>query len=125
MTGKRIWREARVGAQAELQRLEKVIVDSCNGELFASDVAEKTKQLFGLIAQMDDSIGDRLDQASTMEDPERQAHLHKQVLSVVQKNRSALKGNPLAGVVDDNPFGKFSVRAQLDSVLAKLETDFS
>lgn len=125
MIGKRIWREARSGAQAELLRLEKIITDTCDGEPFAPEVAAKTKQLFAFLALIDDSLGDRLDQASTMQDPEKQAYLDKQALQVIQKNRNVLKSNPLAAVVDNNPFGSFNVRAQLDAVLAKLETDFS
>ena len=37
---------------------------------------------------------------------------------------TSLRGHPLANVVDQNPFGAFTIRAPVENVLTKFVSDF-
>jgi hypothetical protein len=125
LSGRANLRAARESAAKELQRLRDTILSESKGEPFYEDVEKKSQKLFEYLGPIDDSVANKLDDASKCPDPELQIELHKQVRNLIQKQLASLRDHPLAPFVEKNPFGKFIIKQPLEVTLSALDKQLS
>lgn len=121
---KRDWVAAKAASAKHTAALQAAILKECDPEL-ESAVKAKLDGWEGLVTVMDDSIILKIDKAIKEPDEERQAGHNLILVEAFTKTLAALRKHPFAPVADSNPFGKFFIRAPLESLLTKLATTFS
>jgi hypothetical protein len=114
-------RAARESAAKELQRLQEVILAETKGESFYADADAKSRKLLDYLAAIDDSVAQKLDDATRCPDAEKEADLQRQLRVLIQKQITSLRNHPLASFVEKNPFGTFVVRQNLEAALSELD----
>lgn len=118
-------RKAREAAEKELERLQQAILAKAADEPFFKEIEAKSEKLLEYLDPIDNSVADKLDEASTCPDAEKQMHLNKKVRELIQIQLGALRSHALASFVASNPFGTFSVRQPLEAALSDLDGKLS
>jgi len=122
---KRDWNAAKAAAAKNIAALKAAILQQCDPELEAP-VKTRINVWDGILAIVDDnSILPVIEQAIKEPDEERQAERNRTLAATFPKILAALRQHPLVSVADSNPFGKFAIRAPLESMLTSLVAAFN
>jgi len=117
------WGAARTKVQAELQKLEKEILESYRDRAEVFDaVTNSVRKLDTILANFDESLSDKLDEALNAADAETHAKLHDEARVIIGRYRRFLDSDPLVQEVDDNPFVPVAVQSTLEKTLSLLES---
>jgi hypothetical protein len=106
------WDQTRKVIQAELQKLEKSVVGTCQGdeEVDVAEVSGNVKRLFTILDNLDTRLSDKLDEALNAADPRPRAQLHQQARGIIGEYLAFVNGDALMADIDDNGFTPVAVR---------------
>lgn len=124
MNATRDWKAAKKTAADGVFALKNAIFKECDKELEAA-VKAKIDSLNGILTAMDDGIITKIEDAGREADAERQTERNNELAKFANHLLAALRKHPLASVADVNPFGSFTIRGPLETVLTKIAADFS
>jgi hypothetical protein len=123
MNASREWRAAKKTSADGMFALKNAIFKECDPELKKA-VEARINELSTLFTVLDDSIVDKIEAAGRESDHERQVELNQALAKFAGNMLTSFRGHPLANVVDQNPFGTFTIRAPVENVLTKFVSDF-
>jgi hypothetical protein len=119
------WKAAKADALKGITALKAAILQQCDPELEAP-VKAKIDVWDGILGVVDDKLLVPLIDAAMKETViARQAEHNQKLAGLMTNLTAALQQHSLASVADANPFGNFSIRAPLDSMLSRLGQTFS
>jgi hypothetical protein len=106
------WDQTRKVIQAELQKLEKSVVGTCQGdeEVDVAEVSGNVKRLYTILDNLDTRLSDKLDEALNAADPKPRAQLHQQARGIIGEYLAFVNGDALMADIDDNGFTPVAVR---------------
>jgi hypothetical protein len=118
------WNTAKAAVEKNIGVLKKSILDNCDPELEAL-VKPKINVWDGILGVVDDNLLLPMIEAAIKEtEATRHPEHHQKLAASVAGINTALMQHPLAAVADENPFGKFYIRAPLTMMLGRLEASF-
>jgi hypothetical protein len=123
MNASRDWKAAKKTAADSMFALKNAILKDCDPELQKA-VKAKINDLSGIFTILDDSIIAKIEDAGREPDEERQIERNRVLAKAAGDMLTAWRNHPLANVVDQNPFGAFTIRAPVETVLTKFVSDF-
>ena len=116
------WETARRKVRAELQRMQRVILEAIQGEPDAQQVTAASEDLFDVLDVLDESLIDILDDWLIAEDGAQRYALRRQAVAKLDEYSAYLSSDELVLSLDDNPFTKVQVRSTLEAAVATLRT---
>lgn len=114
------WGATRKKIQAELQKLEKAILESYQGNAVLPQVTQGVRKLDGVLAMFDESLNDTLDSALNATDPAAKQGFHDEARAIIARYQGFLASDPIVKELDANPFVPITVQATLTSTLSTL-----
>lgn len=114
------WLATRKKVESDLDRLRSEIVasfeeDGANlDQLFKNRVAP-------MMAALDESLADKLDEAANAEDPAARQALIGEARAIIKRYTDYVNSEPLLADLDDNPFTPVAIRALLTTTLGTLD----
>ncbi|MFO1513170.1 MAG: hypothetical protein U1F83_09710 [Verrucomicrobiota bacterium] len=117
------WNAARKTAEDGVFKLKSAILSSCDPEL-KDIVKAKVNDLNSILAVLDDTILKKIEEARGDGDDERRAEREAAIGQLASTKLASLRQHPLAAVVDNNPFGTFTIRAPMEQFLSQIAGTF-
>jgi hypothetical protein len=119
-----IWGKALKSATAELDALNRAIVDAARDDVrarsLAADLASLSARFESLKVTLNGPLIDRLDEALNAADAETRRRLHREAAVVARRYQAALAVDPLMPHLEGNPFTPVKVVPTLHGVLDTL-----
>lgn len=117
------WNTAKKTAEDGVFKLKSAILSGCDPEL-KEVVKAKVNDLNAILAALDDTILKKIEEARGDGDDERRAQREAAIGQLASTQLASLRQHPLAGVVDNNPFGTFTIRAPMEQLLTQIAGTF-
>jgi hypothetical protein len=116
------WLAVRKKVEGDLDKLRSEIVAtfSENGEAATLDKLFRDK-VAPVMATLDESLADKLDEATNAADPAQRQKLIAEAKAIIQSYTTYVNSEPLLGDFDDNPFAPLAIRATLTTTLSTLD----
>ena len=114
-----LWETAKKSVKAELQHLEKNVLESFAGDPDLPKLQDGVRRLDDILGGFDSRLQDLLDEGLSVPEDERAA-LHESVLDVVAEYRQFAESDPLIGAVGSNPFAPVTVQKTLVTALSMI-----
>jgi len=115
------WLDTRKQVAAELQRLEKAILQAYAGTSSLGAVQTATRSLDEVLTILDERLADKLDEGLNAADPAARQAIHRQAAEIIGRYQRFIRTSPLMRQVDDNPFVAVNVQERLSTTLDDLE----
>jgi hypothetical protein len=115
------WLAARKKVESDIETLRQRIVETFKDDAIAPqlDTSYKTK-VAPVLATLDESLAETLDDATNATDPTKRAELVKAAKDIMQKYAQYLTSEPLIKDLDENPFLPLSIRATVGGTISTL-----
>jgi hypothetical protein len=115
------WLAARKKVESDIETLRQRIIETFKDDAIAPqlDTSYKTK-VAPVLATLDESLADTLDDATNATDPAKRAELVKAAKDIMQKYAQYLTSEPLIKDLDENPFLPLSIRATVGGTISTL-----
>ncbi len=115
------WLAARKKVESDIETLRQRIIDTFKDDAIAPQLETSYKtRVAPVLATLDDSLADTLDDASNATDPAKRAELVKEAKAIMQKYAQYLTSEPLIKELDENPFMPLSIRATVGGTISTL-----
>lgn len=115
------WLDTRKQVAAELQRLERAILQAYAGSSSLGAVQTATRSLDEVLTILDERLADKLDEGLNAADPAARQAIHRQAAEIIGRYQRFIRTSPLMRQVDDNPFVAVNVQERLSTTLDDLE----
>ncbi len=73
-----------------------------------------------MLATLDESLADKLDEATNATDPAARARLVEEAKAIIGRYEAYLSGEPLIADLDANPFAPLAIQQTVSATLAAL-----
>jgi hypothetical protein len=115
------WLAARKKVESDIETLRQRIIETFKDDAIAPqlETSYKTK-VAPVLATLDESLADTLDEATNATDPAKRAELVKSAKGIMQKYAQYLTSEPLIKDLDENPFVPLSIRATVGGTISTL-----
>jgi hypothetical protein len=115
------WLAARKKVESDIETLRQRIIDTFKDDAIAPqlETSYKTK-VAPVLATLDESLADTLDDATNATDPAKRAKLVADAKAIMQKYAQYLTSEPLIKDLDENPFVPLSIRATVGGTISAL-----
>jgi hypothetical protein len=115
------WLAARKKVESDIETLRQRIIETFKDDAIAPqlDTSYKTK-VAPVLATLDESLADTLDDATNATDPAKRAELVKAAKDIMQRYAQYLTSEPLIKDLDENPFLPLSIRATVGGTISTL-----
>ena len=115
------WLAARKKVEAELEKLRGEIMVNFEADGIAAELdTAYTNFVAPMLAALDESFADKLDEATNATDPAARAKLVEEAKAIMQRYETYLAGEPRIAALGTNPFVPLSIQPTLSSTLAAL-----
>jgi hypothetical protein len=116
-----VWLAARNNVKSDLQKLERQIIDEYKDEpAMLPAVTRGVRRLDRILAALDESLADKLDEGLNASDASQRALLNRQAADIIQGYLDFLDTDALVAAVEDNPFTPIRIEGPLRDTLTAL-----
>lgn len=116
-----VWQQMRQKVQADLAALERAILAHYAGEPDLPELAVSVRRLDGILAALDESLADTLDEALNAPTPDQRAVLHERAREILAGYLRFVDSDPLVKALDSNPFLPLQTHTMLTKSLQVLD----
>ncbi len=115
------WLAARQKVASEIERLRGEIVASFQRYDFAAELSEAHRRFVTpVLESLDESLADKLDEATNASDPAARAKLVAEAHAIMQRYQAFLANEPVIAALDANPFMPLAIRSTFTATLTTL-----
>jgi methylglyoxal synthase len=116
------WLAARKKVESDLDKLRSAIVTTYANDGIAADLEKRyTEKVAPVLANLDESLADKLDEATNATDPARRAALIAEAKKIMQGYGAYLAGEKIIADLDSNPFVPIAIQQTISATLTTLE----
>ncbi|MBL8362833.1 MAG: hypothetical protein JNN18_20265 [Rubrivivax sp.] len=115
------WAGSRQRVAADLQKLEAAILAHYQGDEDLPELAQSVRQLDRILAELDESLADKLDEALNASDVTVRAQLHEQAREILARYGRFVDTDSLLAALDANPFVPLTTHKTLMAALQVLD----
>jgi hypothetical protein len=119
------WQMARQKLTADLRALEAAILGHYRQQPEYADLATRVRRFDDVLAALDESLADKLDEALVAADTQQRAALHEQARVILAGYSKYVREEPLIVALDDNPFVPLSTHKTLLKTLQVLDNSLA
>ena len=115
------WLATRQKVQSEMEKLRGGLIAAFEGfDIEAELHAEYTEFVAPVLATLDESLADKLDEATNATNPAGRAKLVEEAKTIIQRYQNYLAGEPVIVALDTNPVVPLTIRETLTTTLTAL-----
>lgn len=115
------WLATRQKIQSEMDKLRGGLIAAFEGfDIEAELHAEYTQFVAPVLEALDESLADKLDEATNATDPAKRSKLVEEARTIIQRYESYLAGEPVIAALDTNPVVPLAIRQTLTTTLTAL-----
>jgi hypothetical protein len=115
------WLAARQKIESEIGRLRSGLIAAVAGFGIESELhAEYTEFVAPVLAELDESLADKLDEAANTADTTRRSKLVDEARLIIQRYQGYVAGAPVIAALDTNPLMPLAIRQTLTDALTVL-----
>ena len=115
------WLATRQKVQSEMEKLRGGLIAAFEGfDIEAELHAEYTELVAPVLATLDESLADKLDEATNASNPAARAKLVEEAKTIIQRYQNYLAGEPVIVTLDTNPVMPLAIRQTLTTTLTTL-----
>jgi len=116
------WLAARKKVESDLDKLRGAIVTAYANDGIAADLEKRyTEKVAPVLANLDERLADKLDEATNATDPQQRAALVAEAKKIMQDYEKYLTGEKIIADLDSNPFVPVAIQQTIAGTLATLE----
>ena len=116
------WLAARKKVESDLDKLRGAIVTAYANDGIAADLEKRyTAKVAPVLANLDERLADKLDEATNATDPQQRAALVAEAKKIMQDYETYLAGEKIIADLDTNPFVPVAIQQTIAGTLATLE----
>jgi hypothetical protein len=116
------WLAARKKVESDLDKLRSAIVSTYANDGIAADLEKRyTEKVAPVLANLDESLADKLDEATNATDPTKRAALVAEAKKIMQGYGAYLAGEKIIADLDTNPFVPLAIQQTIAATLTTLE----
>ena len=116
------WLAARKKVESDLDKLRGAIVTAYANDGIAADLEKRyTEKVAPVLANLDERLADKLDEATNATDPQQRAALVAEAKKIMQDYETYLAGEKIIADLDTNPFVPVAIQQTIAGTLATLE----
>jgi hypothetical protein len=113
------WLAARKKIETDIEKLRGEILAAYPAE--AGDLGQRyTTRVGPVMAALDESLADKLDEATNATDPAQRTKLVLEARDIITRYQQFVAGESLLGDLDDNPFVPLAIRQTMTATLTAL-----
>jgi len=115
------WLAARQKVQSEMEKLRGGLIAAFDGfDIEAEIHSEYTEFVAPVLAALDESLADKLDEATNATSPAARAKLVEEAKAIIQRYQNYLAGEPVIVALDANPIVPVTIGQTLTTTLTAL-----
>ena len=115
------WLATRQKVQSEMEKLRGGLIAAFEGfDIEAELHAEYTEFVAPVLAALDESLADKLDEAINATNPAAHAKLVEEAKTIIQRYQNYLAGEPVIVALDTNPIVPLAIRQTFTTTLTTL-----
>ncbi len=114
------WDATRKKAMADLQKLERSILETYKGTPIYSELGTKLRKLDGVLETLSEDLSDALDRALNASEPSLRDRHHQDAHELIQKFLDYAANDPFITQLESNPFVPIAVRGTVVKTLTEL-----
>ena len=115
------WLGARRKMADEIERLGATIYATYRSDRDAANLEERFRQRVAqVLAGLDESLADKLDEATNAAEPEKRAALVNEAKAIMQRYQAVLANEPIIADLDANPFAPVAIQQTITMTLDTL-----
>ena len=115
------WLAARQKIQGEIEKLRGSLIAAFAGfDIEAELHAEYTQFVAPVLEALDESLADKLDEATNATNPATRAKLVEEAKAIIQRYQAYLVGEPVIIALDTNPIAPLAIQTTLTTTLTAL-----
>jgi len=115
------WLAARQKVQSEIDKLRGGLIAAFDGFDIQTELhAEYTQFVAPVLEALDESLADKLDEATNATNPATRAKLVDEAKAIIQRYQAYLAGEPVIIALDTNPIVPVAIRPTLTTTLTAL-----
>jgi hypothetical protein len=115
------WLAARQKVESDMEKLRKEMIATFEDDEDSPELDKLYRaRVAPVMAALDESLADKLDEAINAEDPGKRQMLIGEARQIIQRYTDYVDGESLIADLDDNPFVPVAIRATLTSTLSAL-----
>lgn len=105
----------------EIERLGATIYATYRSDRDAANLEERFRQRVAqVLAGLDESLADKLDEATNAAEPEKRAALVNEAKAIMQRYQAVLANEPIIADLDANPFAPVAIQQTITMTLDTL-----
>lgn len=115
------WLAARQKVQGEIEKPRGGLIAAFQGfDIDAELHSEYTQFVAPVLEALDESLADKLDEATNATDPAKRSKLVEEARAIIQRYESYIAGEPVIAALDTNPVVPLAIRQTLTTTLTAL-----
>jgi len=115
------WLAARQKVESDMEKLRKEMIAAFEDDEDSPELDKLYRaRVAPVMAALDESLADKLDEAINAEDPGKRQLLIGEAKQIIQRYTDYMEGESLIADLDDNPFVPVAIRATLTATLSAL-----
>jgi hypothetical protein len=116
-----VWLAARQKMRSEIEKLRGALTTAFAGfDVDAELNSAYTDFVDPVLTELDESLADKLDQASNATDPATRSKLVEEAKSIMQRYQDYIAAAPVIAALDSNPAVPLAIRSTLSGTLTAL-----